>query len=454
MRIDQDRLAQLVRRAGKARQHRHPRIVRRLRGEIFLDHQVHAVAQRRHQGDPRRPVKPGQNAVVEALIEVAQRRPVEFGIAPVDVSGGGFEGLADLAVFLNVGARRRRDLQQHGVPAGLRIIFQEMRIGGKPRRQPLRVIEPVDADDQRAFVDAVEQPAGVARFCRRCRLGGDRLDVDPDREHRGAQDPAEAADEAAAEILAVVPAHEVVAKSLQVGLGLKADDVIGAQRRDKLLVIGQDPHQLGGRERGVQKEPERLTATLPAQRLAERDQMVIVHPDQIARGQHRQQGARERVVDPQVPGQSPARELDQRRPVVKQRPQHPVGVADVILLEIPGRQIERGENNVAGGRHGGCVARPLADRPAEPEPDAAGALQRGAQRHRQPTLGDLRRIDCPDPVGNDDQAAIGRGVGTGDNPGDGNSARCRRRCRLAPHLPNLRIDLACRHPLASPATQD
>ena len=49
VRIDQDRLAEFVRGAGKARQDRHAGIVGILRGEILLDHEVHAVAQRRHQ---------------------------------------------------------------------------------------------------------------------------------------------------------------------------------------------------------------------------------------------------------------------------------------------------------------------------------------------------------------------------------------------------------------------
>ena len=118
--------------------------------------------------------------------------------------------------------------------------------------------------------------------------------------------------------------------------------------------------------------------TEPPQRLAERDQVIIVHPDQIGRPQHRPQGAREGLVDPRIAGEVAARKPDQRRPVVKQRPQHAIGVADVIFLVIAPRQVERGGGDLAGRHQLRLAARPLGDVAAEPEPHPAGLLERGA----------------------------------------------------------------------------
>jgi hypothetical protein len=155
----------------------------------------------------------------------------------------------------------------------------------------------------------------------------------------------------------------------------------------------------------VQEEPDRLPAIELAQGLTERDQMVVVHPDEILGQQHRRQSLGEIAVDPHVAGKVAPRKPDQRRPVMKQRPQHAIGVADVVFVVIAPRQIEEGGGDIAVGRQLWRAARPLADRTAVAEPDPAVALQRGAQSRRQPALARLVAPDRSDPVGDDNQAA-------------------------------------------------
>ena len=174
-------------------------------------------------------------------------------------------------------------------------------------------------------------------------------------------------------------------------------------------MVRQDAQQLGRRERRVQEEADRLAPAKRTQPLSERDQVIVVHPHQIARVQHRPQRAREGLVDPQIARQVAPGEADQRRPVMEQRPQHPVGVADVVFVPVAPRQVERRPGDVAGGDAGRRCARLLGERAAEAKPDAPSRLQRGAQRHRQPALAGLAGVHRPDAVRHDHQTASGGG---------------------------------------------
>ena len=208
-------------------------------------------------------------------------------------------------------------------------------------------------------------------------------------------------------------------------------------------MVRQQAHQLGRRKRRMQEKPDRLPAIELAQCGAERDQVIVVDPDEIVRPQHRRQGAGEGAVDPQIAGEAAPRIADQRRPVMKQRPQHPVGVADVVFVVIAPRQIERrgGDRPVADQL--GRLARPLADRAAEAEPQPAGALQCGADRDREAALARLVMADRTDPVRHDDEPARGGGR---RNPG------ARRRGCAGARLADRRVCLAHLHPLPFLAT--
>ena len=51
--IDEERCVELRGCARKARQNEHARVLRILRGNVFLGHEIHAVAQRCDQSCPR-----------------------------------------------------------------------------------------------------------------------------------------------------------------------------------------------------------------------------------------------------------------------------------------------------------------------------------------------------------------------------------------------------------------
>ena len=121
----------------------------------------------------------------------------------------------------------------------------------------------------------------------------------------------------ASELLSARPAQQIVAEAVEVRLGLKPDEIVGAQPFGDVVVVRQHAQQFGGRERRVQEEADRLRRIQPAQFLAERDQMVVMDPDEILRRQHRRQSARKHPIDAQIAGEIAPRKLNQRAAKMK-----------------------------------------------------------------------------------------------------------------------------------------
>src|ERR1700722_1966641 len=109
----------------------------------------------------RRAEEATKRALVEALVEIAQRRPIEFGEAAVDVTARRLEAVADLGIFGDLAPGRRRNLHEGDAPARLREHLDEPLESGEAVRQALGIIEPVDADHQLAVAQAVLQPVAV-----------------------------------------------------------------------------------------------------------------------------------------------------------------------------------------------------------------------------------------------------------------------------------------------------
>ena len=105
VRIDQQRGIELIRGAGEFRQHQHAGIGGILRGDIFLGDEIHAVMQRRHQADLRRAIEACQHGLAESLVEIADRRPVHFAMAAIDVADEFREFALQIAIGFDGAAR-------------------------------------------------------------------------------------------------------------------------------------------------------------------------------------------------------------------------------------------------------------------------------------------------------------------------------------------------------------
>src|SRR3546814_17153643 len=78
----------------------------------------------------------------------------------------------------------------------------------------------------------------------------------------------------------------------------------------------------------------------------QRNTVIDVDPDEVVFSQQRRQSFREAPVDGPVGLSIAMPELDQVGPIVKDRPQAAVGVAEIAVLMLPRSQIERHEVNI------------------------------------------------------------------------------------------------------------
>ena len=211
--------------------------------------------------------------------------------------------------------------------------------------QPLRIVEPVDADDQSAAGEAdpkaLEFPAALGH-------GRGALDipgVDADRMSLDREDPPERANDCASLPL-LHPrfrlADQIVEKVSAVRLRLEADKVEGGEATHELFVHRQGSQELPWRQRCVQKEAQPVPNSQPAQFLAERNQVVVVDPDQVVRPQQAGQPAGEPRVDAPIAGVIAAVEVDEIDAVMKERPERRVSELVVVSLVVAFAEIHGG----------------------------------------------------------------------------------------------------------------
>ena len=158
---------------------------------------------------------------------------------------------------------------------------------------------------------------------------GETVGVDADRVDHRLHRPA-AMHEAA---VLVGPNAEDLAgafqESLAIGAGVEADHVVGAQRAQQLVGARQGVQQRRRHEGRVQEEADAVAHAERAQRLAEGDQVIVVHPDQVVGPQQRLQRLGEAAVDRDVAVVVLAMEVQQAEPEMQQRPQRAVGEVQV-----------------------------------------------------------------------------------------------------------------------------
>ena len=201
-------------------------------------------------------------------------------------------------------------------------------------------------------------------------------------------------------------AIQIVVEVAQIVAGLKAEQVVGAHRLHQLIVPRQGDVDLGRRERDVQEEADPALDAEPAQLLPHRDQVVVVHPDQIVVAQIRVELLGEQLVDLAVGDVPVAIEAREIEPVVEQRPERAVGEAAVVALEGSRREVDRDVGDVAGARDLGDRRGGIGLLAAPAEPDAAGLAQGGQDADRQPARGrGPAARDRRDAIGDDDEAA-------------------------------------------------
>src|SRR5262249_25855857 len=130
--------------------------------------------------------------------------------------------------------------------------------------------------------------------------------------------------------------------------------------------------------------PDSVGMAAPPQGIRDRDQVIVVNPDQVIFLEDLFEFGGEMIVDPEIATEVAARKLRQVQPVMENRPQHPIGEAVIILLIIMFRQV--GDNVLdvlvfEGSRPQLVLGANLS---APPDPNSAVVLQCRPQCHFEP----------------------------------------------------------------------
>ena len=349
MRVHQERVGQLGRRARELGQHQcSVEVVPG--GDVLLAHQVHPVPQRRDHHDVGRAVQRDELLTVHRLVQVVDDRaadPAELAVEPSHL-------LLDVAphhlVLVDTLPARRRQLD-HG--HRLRVHparDQQLAQGPQPHVDALGVVEPVHSQQHPVRVPQVRtdllgtlDSAGLP-----CKLAEGR-GVDGDREGSDL------------DLAAVVRYGPGVAPDLHSRLrrfqaqqfagqpqevlcpaGHLEADHVGAQQTPYDLAAPRQLHeQLDRRKRNVQEETDTQIRTLLAKHGRHQLKLVVLHPHRRPRRRRGSGGVSEAPIhrDMAVPP-SP---LEHRRhhDIVIQRPQRGVGEPLVVVPHLGRGQTHR-----------------------------------------------------------------------------------------------------------------
>ncbi len=121
-----------------------------------------------------------------------------------------------------------------------------------------------------------------------------------------------------------------------------------------LAVDRQRPQHFDVRERDVQEKADRLPAARLAQALCQRNQVVVVHPDQVVRRACGARCSREQPVDALIGLVVLVVVADGVEEVVKQRPQRAVAEAEVEVLVVGGASGRPSRTRSGRGSRGGA----------------------------------------------------------------------------------------------------
>src|SRR5262249_23800380 len=128
--------------------------------------------------------------------------------------------------------------------------------------------------------------------------------------------------------------HEVANEIARVAFGLKSHNVILHEQRDQLLMLRQRGYDLRGRERNVQEKPDPVGMASTPQGVRDRDQVIIVDPNEIIILDDFLKFDREVIIDPEIPAEVPTRKLSKIEPIMQYRPQHPIGETVIVFLKL------------------------------------------------------------------------------------------------------------------------
>ena len=147
VRVDDQRLLEILGGAREARQNKNAGISVVLGGDILFRDEIHSVAQRRDEANPTCTVKSGQRVAFDRSVNITHRRPVEVAELSIDCPRQRFKFVTDIDIGLQIIAGWRRDLYQARGLAFVGIHFEQASEGPEFFWQALAIIQAIDTDD-------------------------------------------------------------------------------------------------------------------------------------------------------------------------------------------------------------------------------------------------------------------------------------------------------------------
>ena len=340
-RVDEHRSRQDVRGAGELAQEQRSAPVRAaarvvcLAQDELLRHEVHPVPERRHHHHVGPPVERDQLGTRHRPVHVGDGRMPELREAPVDVGDPHLDLVALRAVVGALEPRGDDDLEQRHAAGAVRILLQKPLESVELLGDPLRVVEPLDPEDQLVLAVALLELGLDRRRLGVAERGPEVGDVDPDRMDPDADRSVVMLDCIEA---GLDPEHPQArgAEVARVVARVKAD-VVGAEHPAQQL--GSRRQQAVDLRRGkgdVQEEADCKVGSEPPQLLRHEREMEVVHPDLCLRRGEVGDGLREAQVHAPVDVPRLAREAHAVDEVMEERPDRLVADASVerLLLRI------------------------------------------------------------------------------------------------------------------------
>ena len=134
----------------------------------------------------------------------------------------------------------------------------------------------------------------------------------------------------------------------------------------------------------MKEESDLVLVPALAQRLGQRHQVIVVHPDYVVGTQQLFQIFGEEFVDAEIATEIAAREFGEVEPVMQNRPQHAVSETVIEFLVIVLAQVDGGVSGIVvlGDLSGTRIVVGCASTPAKPKP--AALAQRRPDRDLEP----------------------------------------------------------------------
>jgi hypothetical protein len=261
-----------------------------------------------------------------------QRGGAERPVEPADET---LELAAESLVRLHVRARWDRHLDEPHALGQVRVAADQLLEGEEAARDALRVVEPVDAEDQRTALRPGAQRLRLGDDGGLLRRRREALGIDAHREGPEPDLPRADADTVALGRDAE-HAQERRREVAQVRRRVKADEVRAEESLENLLAERQRAEHLGGGKRNVEEVADADFGNALAQELRHQHELIVVHPHDVAGTMVLRDDVGEVAVRALVRG--PALHVDRQlvEKVVEGRPQDRVAESLVEALRLVG----------------------------------------------------------------------------------------------------------------------